>query len=79
MSTFSSTGECRKEQLKKLTDLMATCCSLENKRAMTKAALVDVRKVLKGSSDSEAGNNEETDGPNLNVHEVRIDNSLTVL
>jgi hypothetical protein len=56
---------------------MDTCCFLENKHGVTKAALLDVQKMLKGHSDSEAGNNKETDRHKLNVREVCCDTSLT--
>jgi hypothetical protein len=70
MSTFSSAGENRKERLKKLGDLMDTCCFLDNKHGIAKASLFNVQKNLKGNSASEAGNNEGTDGHNPNIREV---------
>jgi hypothetical protein len=70
MSTFLSAGKDKKEQLKKLDALMDKCCFLDNKRGIAKAALHNVRKILEGNRDSEAGNNEETDGRNRNVREV---------
>jgi hypothetical protein len=77
MSTFSSAGEGRKEQLKKLGDLMDTCCFLDNKHGLAKAALFNVQKILEGNSGSGAGNNEGTDGHNPNVREVSNATSST--
>lgn len=63
-------GKDRKEQLKKVDNLMNTCCILDNKHGIAKAALFNVKKILEGNEDSEAGNNEETDGHNPNVREL---------
>jgi hypothetical protein len=70
MSTYSSAGKDRKEQLKKLGDLMDMCCFLDNKHGIAKAALCNVQKVLESNSSSEAGNNEGTDRHAPNAREV---------
>jgi hypothetical protein len=70
MSTFLSAEKDRKGQVKKLDTLMDKCCFLDNKHGIAKAALFTVQKILEGNRDSEAGNNEVTDGHNPNVREV---------
>ncbi|PNF31677.1 hypothetical protein B7P43_G15139 [Cryptotermes secundus] len=63
-------GEDRKEQLKKLSDLMGTCCFLDNKHGIAKASILNVQKILEENSGSGAGNSEGTDGHNPNVREL---------
>jgi hypothetical protein len=77
MSTFSSAGRERKEQMKKLDDLMSRCCSLERKHQIAKDALVEAQNIWKESSSREAENNEKTEGNEQNLREVGIDASST--
>jgi hypothetical protein len=56
---------------------MNTCCFLEIKQGVTRAALLDIQMILKGHSDSEAGDKKETHRHKLNVHEVCFDTPST--